>query len=189
MSSPVRRRYSFRGIIQGVGFRPTIYRCAIELDLSGWVQNRRSEVVTEIQGTQQAIGRFREHLNRLLPRAARIDSDEWEPVDPTGETEFRIVASQSSNFRFPPIPPDLALCPDCRRELLDPTDRRFLYPFITCTQCGPRYTIVEDTPFDRETTSMVDFPQCPACTAEYTDPMHRRFHGPTHARSADRDSA
>jgi hydrogenase maturation protein HypF len=177
----VRNRYIFRGIIQGVGFRPTVYRCASTLGLTGFVRNQRSEVLAEVQGPAEAVGRFPEVLAEMLPPAAQIDSVESHPIEPVQEAEFRIVESAATSYNFPPIPPDLALCADCRRELLDPGDRRYLYPFITCTQCGPRYSVVEDTPFDRETTSMVDFPQCPQCLEEYSDPMHRRFHAQTNA--------
>jgi hydrogenase maturation protein HypF len=177
-----RIRYRFRGIIQGVGFRPTVYRCAVAMGLTGFVRNERSVVVAEIQGPAARTGYFEERLLAALPRAARIDAVETEELAPAaGEEVFLIVASESSEFRFPPIPPDLALCPDCLAELMNPGDRRYLYPFISCTQCGPRYSIVEDTPFDRETTSMVDFPLCPECFAEYTNPMDRRFHAQTTA--------
>jgi hydrogenase maturation protein HypF len=159
-----------------------VYRCAVALGLTGLVRNERSVVVAEIQGPPEATDRFERHLRDSLPRAARIDQVEVEALAAmVGETEFVIVASAPSEFRFPPIPPDLALCPECLGELTNPGDRRYLYPFISCTQCGPRYSIVEDTPFDRETTSMMDFPLCPDCLREYTDPFDRRFHAQTTA--------
>jgi hydrogenase maturation protein HypF len=178
----IRVRYSFRGIIQGVGFRPTVYRCAHSLGLSGFVRNERSEVVAELQGPAEAVRSFPDLLSRALPPAASVEQMQLSelPLE-EGESSFRIVESRATPYSFPPIPPDLAICADCRRELLDPEDRRYLYPFITCTQCGPRYSIVEDTPFDRDTTSMVDFPQCPQCLAEYEDPEDRRFHSQTNS--------
>jgi len=177
----IRVRYLFRGVIQGVGFRPTVFRCASGLGLYGFVRNQRSEVLAEVQGRRDTVEQFPSSLRQMLPPAASLESVIAEAVLVIQDSGFRIVESASGSFSFPPIPPDLALCADCRRELLDPADRRYLYPFITCTQCGPRYSIVEDTPFDRETTSMVDFPQCPQCLTEYTDPMNRRFHAQTNA--------
>ncbi len=176
-----RKRFIFRGIIQGVGFRPTIYRCAVSLGLTGFVRNCKSEVVAEIEGEKSEVNRFYTELLKILPQAARIDEVKEIEIQTKGEEDFQIVESQSTSYNFPPIPPDLAICDDCRRELFDPTNRRYLYPFITCTQCGPRYTIVEDTPFDRETTSMIDFPQCSECLEEYTNPLDRRFHSQTNS--------
>ncbi len=120
-------------------------------------------------------------LTRNLPAPARIKTNVEEEIETAREPEFQIIESRNSSYLFPPIPPDIALCDECRRELLDPANRRYLYPFITCTECGPRYSIVEDTPFDRERTSMVDFPQCGNCRAEYADPADRRFHSQTNS--------
>ncbi|WP_455382337.1 carbamoyltransferase HypF, partial [Salinispira pacifica] len=176
-----RVRITYRGIVQGVGFRPALYRCAVDCGLTGFVQNRRSEVVAELQGSGVAIDRFEELVRERLPAPARIESVGSEEVALLTERGFRIAESSSSSYLFPPIPPDIALCEDCRRELLDPANRRYLYPFITCTECGPRYSIVEETPFDRERTSMADFRQCDACSAEYDDPHDRRFHSQTNS--------
>ena len=176
-----RRRLSYRGIVQGVGFRPAVYRCAVELGLAGFVQNRRSWVIVEIEGEADRVRSFRARFRAFLPAAARVDEEREEEIAAAGASGFRIEASAASDFSFPPIPPDLAICGECRSELFDPKDRRFLYPFITCTQCGPRYSIVAETPFDRESTSMADFPQCPACLAEYADPASRRFHAQTNS--------
>jgi hydrogenase maturation protein HypF len=169
-----------------VGFRPTVFRVATSLSLGGFVQNRRSEVVVEVEGDEEAVSRFPDLLAQSLPSAARIESVKSEELqvdsDGTDRSQgFRIEESATSDYRFPPIPPDLAICADCARELFHPKDRRYLYPFITCTQCGPRYSIVERTPFDRETTSMRDFVQCPDCLREYTDPEDRRFHSQTNS--------
>ena len=177
----IRVRYSFRGVIQGVGFRPTAFRCAAALGLSGFVRNQRSEVVAELEGPRDRVEGFPEALRRMLPPVARIDSLKAEALEPSGEEGFRIGQSVPDAYRFPPIPPDLALCAQCAVELLDPGDRRYLYPFITCTQCGPRYSIIARTPFDRENTSMADFRQCPECLREYGDPGDRRFHSQTNS--------
>ena len=167
--------------MQGVGFRPFIYRSALSSGLSGYVQNRRSEVVAELEGAPGAIARFEREVSENLPGPARIDSVKSEELSIQGGDDFSILESAESRYTLPPIPPDLALCPDCRDELLDPTNRRYLYPFITCTACGPRYSIVEDTPFDRERTSMVDFPQCDDCRTEFENPADRRFHSQTNS--------
>jgi len=153
------------------------------LNLNGFVQNRRSEVVAEIQGPKDAADNFYGKLKNILPPSALIESYTAETIPLKDEESFKIIESLSTTYNFPPIPPDLALCDDCREELFNPGNRRYLYPFITCTQCGPRYSIVEDTPFDRETTSMIDFPQCSGCSKEYTDPMDRRFHSQTNSCS------
>ncbi len=179
----IRKRLIFKGIIQGVGFRPSVYRCAVSLGLSGYVQNRKSEVAAEIEGPSEIVNSFLEEFEKFIPSAARIDAIHSEDIPTLNEPNFRIIQSLSDSYDFPPIPPDLAICSDCRRELFDPGNRRYLYPFITCTQCGPRYSIVEDTPFDRDTTSMIDFPQCEDCMEEYTNPLDRRFHSQTNSCS------
>jgi hydrogenase maturation protein HypF len=178
----VRKRFSFSGTIQGVGFRPAVYRSAASLGLTGLVQNRKSHVVAEVQGEADALSRFVDRLRAELPRAARLEAVAEEQI-PTvdGEPAFRIAESSLDRFAFPPIPPDLPLCAECAAELLDPGNRRYLYPFITCTQCGPRYSIVERTPFDRDSTSMRPFAQCPRCRGEYEDPRDRRFHSQTNS--------
>ncbi|HVO40775.1 MAG TPA: carbamoyltransferase HypF [Spirochaetia bacterium] len=181
-SAVVRRRFEFRGTIQGVGFRPAVFRVAESLRLAGFVQNRRSEVIAEVQGAGAEVDRFLAELRARLPGAARLESVREVPVPAVPEdTSFRIRESKADRFSFPPIPPDLPTCADCARELLDRENRRYLYPFITCTQCGPRYSIVERTPFDRENTSMSSFLQCPDCAREYGDPADRRFHSQTNS--------
>ncbi|MGA2478488.1 MAG: carbamoyltransferase HypF [Spirochaetia bacterium] len=178
----MRKRFSFSGTIQGVGFRPAVYRCAASLGLTGFVQNRRSHVVAEVQGEAGALARFTARLRAELPPAAKLEGVAEETIPPlVEEPAFRIVESSLDRFAFPPIPPDLPLCPQCAAELLDPSNSRYLYPFITCTQCGPRYSIVERTPFDRENTSMRPFTQCPRCRGEYQDPDDRRFHSQTNS--------
>jgi hydrogenase maturation protein HypF len=178
----VRKQLRFRGTIQGVGFRPALFRLATSLGLSGFVQNRRSEVLAEVQGDFESVARFASGLMAAIPPAAHIDRfDVSEIALCESEAGFSIRQSEADRFAFPPIPPDLPMCPDCAAELLDPGDRRHLYPFITCTQCGPRYSIVERTPFDRENTSMAAFTQCTLCAAEYADPEDRRFHSQTNS--------
>ena len=182
----VRRRLLYRGTIQGVGFRPAVYRAATRLGLGGFVKNLSSEVLVEVEGSAESLVAFPRALEESLPSAARIEGVEVADI-PAGGADgapgavFRILESGPSTFSFPPVPPDLALCPDCRRELLDPSDRRYLYPFITCTQCGPRYSILARTPFDRDNTSMLPFAQCPDCAREYADPQDRRFHSQTNS--------
>ncbi|HVP17704.1 MAG TPA: carbamoyltransferase HypF [Spirochaetia bacterium] len=177
-----RRRLVFLGTVQGVGFRPAVYRVATSLGLSGFVQNRRSEVVAEIQGKESDVAAFLGKLRELLPAAARLEGVRESAVTPHRDgSGFTIRESVADRFAFPPIPPDLPMCDECRGELLNPLDRRYLYPFITCTQCGPRYSIVERTPFDRENTSMRPFEQCPDCLKEFSDPRDRRFHSQTNS--------
>jgi hydrogenase maturation protein HypF len=178
----VRRRLVFRGIIQGVGFRPAVFRAAVSLGLTGYVQNRRSEVVAEVQGTEGAVTELETTVAARMPPAARIDRIDASTIPVRAEERgFRIAESAGDEYSFPPIPPDLPLCAECAKEMLDPRNRRYLYPFITCTQCGPRYSIVERTPFDRQNTSMRPFTPCPACAAEYVDPADRRFHSQTNS--------
>jgi hydrogenase maturation protein HypF len=178
----VRKRFTFRGTVQGVGFRPAVYRLAVSMGLAGFVQNRRSEVIAEVQGDADSVSRFAREVTGAMPPAALVETiSEASAAVRADETTFRIAESGTDSYSFPPIPPDLPLCSDCARELLAPENRRFLYPFITCTQCGPRYSIVERTPFDRENTTMSAFAQCPACAAEYADPRDRRFHSQTNS--------
>lgn len=165
-----------------MGFRPAIFRIAASLGLSGSVQNRRSHVVVEVQGGTEIVNRFLVLVRTDIPSPARIQSIEIEEIEPNAEqTPFAIIESESDAFSFPPIPPDLPLCPACAQELLDPANRRYLYPFITCTRCGPRYSIVERTPFDRGNTTMRSFAQCPVCLCEYGNPDDRRFHSQTNS--------
>jgi hydrogenase maturation protein HypF len=138
--------------------------------------------VVEVQGPEASVGAFAAALAAALPKAARIEDHRVEPLVPAIESgPFRIAESLRTAYTLPPIPPDLALCDQCAREILDPGDRRYLYPFTSCTQCGPRYTIVVDTPFDRHTTTLEPFPLCAECRSEYEDPSNRRFHAQTTA--------
>ena len=168
-----RRRLRARGVVQGVGFRPFVYRLAREHGLGGYVLNDGDGVLIEIEGPE--LDTFAGELVSRAPSLASVRAVTAEPVAPLGETEFRIVESIASG-RTALIPPDIATCDDCLRELFDPADRRFRYPFINCTQCGPRFTIVRSVPYDRPNTTMAGFPLCDECRREYEDPLDRRFH-------------
>jgi len=174
--APVRRRVVCRGAVQGVGFRPSVYRLATSLGLAGWVRNDPAGATVEVEGLPAIVGLFVDRLPSELPRLARLDGIEVSPVEPRGEDGFRVVDSASGRREGALVPADAALCPDCRAELDDPGDRRHHYPFTTCTNCGPRFSLVAALPYDRERTSMACFPLCPACRGEYEDPADRRFH-------------
>ncbi len=165
-----------RGIVQGVGFRPFIYGLATQRHLTGWVRNTSSGVEIEVDGEPAALDDFLAAIQREHPPLARIDRLESQPCPINGYTQFSIDASQPLPGEFMPISPDVAVCADCRRELFDPSDRRYRYPFINCTNCGPRFSIITDIPYDRPNTSMANFPLCPDCQREYEDPRDRRFH-------------
>ena len=169
------------GIVQGVGFRPYVYRIATSLGLRGFVRNDTLGVEIEIEGDEEKIETFKRRLYSECPPAASIDRLVEEETDVRGDASFIILESSSGRERETLISPDLATCPDCLRELFDPGDRRFRYPFINCTNCGPRYTIIEDVPYDRPNTTMRKFEMCPECRAEYENPADRRFHAQPNA--------
>ena len=164
------------GIVQGVGFRPFIYGLASRLALTGWVRNSSSGVDIELDGTQAALDSFFQTLKNELPPLARIDTFEISFGTSRGFAGFEILHSEAIAGAFQPISPDVGICPDCLRELFDPSNRRYRYPFINCTNCGPRFTIITDIPYDRPNTTMAPFAMCPECAAEYQDPLDRRFH-------------
>ncbi len=164
------------GIVQGVGFRPFVYNLAKQLDLTGWVRNTSAGVEIVINGSDEDIDRFVEALRIDPPPLAQIDSLAIKPTQNDHYTKFEILESQPLPGEFIPISPDVAICEDCQRELFDPANRRYRYPFINCTNCGPRFTIIKDIPYDRPKTTMAAFPMCPDCQAEYDDPLNRRFH-------------
>jgi hydrogenase maturation protein HypF len=164
------------GVVQGVGFRPFVYGLATRLDLVGWVRNTASGVEIEVDGDADALRAFVEALRAEAPPLARIDRLESHPQAPAGSTSFVILESHDQPGAFLPISADVGLCADCLRELFDPGDRRYRYPFINCTNCGPRFTIITAIPYDRSNTTMAGFRMCPACAAEYQDPRDRRFH-------------
>jgi hydrogenase maturation protein HypF len=164
------------GIVQGVGFRPFVYSLAKHFALTGWVRNTSAGVDIEVDGTKSAIDDFLQALKNELPPLARMDDLQVTWRDANGFTTFEIVHSEAVAGAFQPISPDVSLCPDCLRELFDPKDRRYRYPFINCTNCGPRFTIITDIPYDRPNTTMAPFAMCPDCAAEYLNPLDRRFH-------------
>ncbi len=164
------------GIVQGVGFRPFVYGLAIRYGLNGWVRNTTAGVDIEIDGKPDAIDVFTKSLRSELPMLARIDTFEVKYGAPHGYVKFEITQSEVISGAFQPISPDVSTCPDCLEEIFDPSNRRYLYPFTNCTNCGPRFTIISDVPYDRLNTTMASFEMCPACKAEYNDPLDRRFH-------------
>ena len=170
-----RRVGAIRGVVQGVGFRPFVARLAEELGLGGSVRNRGAGVELAVEGPPDDLLRFDRRLRAEHPPAARLDAIEWRDEPPTGETRFSIDASRTGSSALA-IPPDLAVCTACLAEVADPDARRFGYPFTNCTHCGPRFTIAEGAPYDRERTSMRGFPLCGACRREYGDPRDRRYH-------------
>lgn len=179
----IRKHIILTGILQGIGCRPTVYRLATRLGLAGWVVNTTSGVRIEIEGTSDQCGCFLQELPDMIPFPGRIEHTKTHDVLPLGEVEFRIETSQEGERTMTPIPPDVAMCPECAREMLDPTNRRYLYPFTTCTLCGPRFTVVRSFPYDRERTSMADFTMCARCRQEYETPDDRRFHSQTNSCS------
>ncbi len=164
------------GIVQGVGFRPFVYNLATRLDLKGWVRNTSAGVDIEVDGEQDVLDAFVKALRDEAPPLSRIDEFSVFSRPANGFRSFDIVHSEAVEGAFQPISPDVAICDDCLRELFDPSDRRYRYPFINCTNCGPRFTIIKDIPYDRPKTTMAGFPLCPDCEREYTDPTNRRFH-------------
>ena len=176
-----RRAVQVRGVVQGVGFRPFVYRLAREQALSGFIGNDTDGVRMEVEGAGASLDSFLRRLREEAPPLARVDAVAWEPLAATGESGFRIVHSESRGQVSTGIPADAATCADCLRELLDPADRRYRYPFLNCTNCGPRYTITRRIPYDRPQTSMACFAMCAACQAEYDDPENRRFHAQPNA--------
>jgi hydrogenase maturation protein HypF len=170
------RRIQITGIVQGVGFRPFVWGLARRFELGGWVRNSSSGVEIEVEGAGPALAAFLEALSAQPPPLARIDEVRVEAREPGGDRGFSILPSREEENAYVPVSPDMTTCPDCLREMSDPADRRHRYPFLNCTHCGPRFTIVRDIPYDRSRTTMASFPLCPRCEAEYEDPADRRFH-------------
>jgi len=169
-------RVHITGIVQGVGFRPFVYNLATRHNLKGWVKNTSAGVDLEVDGDQESLDQFLQQLRDEAPPLSRIDefSASFQPAN--GYRSLEILHSEAVEGAFQPISPDVAICEDCLRELFDPNDRRYRYPFINCTNCGPRFTIIKDIPYDRPKTTMASFPMCPDCDREYKDPTDRRFH-------------
>lgn len=178
-TASVRLRLDIAGVVQGVGFRPAVARIAARHGLSGCVYNDAGSVHCELEGAPEAIEAAMLAISTDHPPMARIDSMRATSLPVTGDSGFRIVGSQCADQGRTLVPPDIAVCDDCLRELRDPADRRYGHPFITCTNCGPRYTVITDLPYDRPATTMAAFPMCVRCAAEYSDPLDRRFHAQT----------
>lgn len=184
MGELLRKQIRIEGIVQGVGFRPFVYRIAIERSLAGTVYNDSQGVLIEVEGRMSLIDSFLSALRNELPPLATVSHMDITERPVTGASGFTIIESQASSSRSAQIAPDTHVCPDCLKELFDPEDRRHRYPFINCTNCGPRYSIVTDIPYDRPLTTMADFPMCQVCQQEYQDPLSRRFHAQPNACAA-----
>ncbi len=177
----LRLRVAIRGAVQGVGFRPFVFRLAEELKLAGWVNNSSQGVFIEVEGERTDLNTFLVRLEAEKPPRSFIQSLESSWLDAVGFTSFEIRESVNTGDKSALVMPDIATCPKCLREILDPQNRRFRYPFTNCTNCGPRFSIIEALPFDRANTSMKQFAMCPACQREYDDPRNRRFHAQPNA--------
>ncbi|HEJ83329.1 MAG TPA: carbamoyltransferase HypF [Desulfobacteraceae bacterium] len=176
-----RSRGAIQGIVQGVGFRPFVYRLAARHGLGGYVANSPVGVEIEVEGAEADIRMFARAVATEHPPLAYIADVRWEEIAPKNEVAFTIIQSREGPKRSALISPDVCICPDCLAELRDPLNRRFGYPFINCTNCGPRYTIIEDVPYDRPATTMRRFAMCRACQEEYDNPVDRRFHAQPNA--------
>ncbi|MBA2243270.1 MAG: carbamoyltransferase HypF, partial [Chthoniobacterales bacterium] len=176
-----RLRVVMRGAVQGVGFRPFVYRLATELQLEGWILNSAQGVFIEIEGPRDSLDRFLVRVEKEKPPRAVLQSCESSFLDPIGYSGFEIRESEESGEKTVLILPDIATCSDCVREIFNPNDRRFGYPFTNCTNCGPRFSIIEALPYDRANTSMKKFTMCIDCEREYHDPRDRRFHAQPNA--------
>lgn len=171
-----RYRIEVNGIVQGVGFRPFIYKLAKSLDLKGEVRNTSSGVLIDAEGVPGSVASFVDRLSKEAPALSHIETIKTLRLEPAGYDNFCISESSPDEIPNTLISPDISICADCRRELFDPSDRRFLYPFINCTNCGPRYTIICDIPYDRPNTTMGGFDLCDECNVQYRDPADRRYH-------------
>ncbi|MBA4312277.1 MAG: carbamoyltransferase HypF [Chlorobiaceae bacterium] len=170
-----------RGAVQGVGFRPFIYRLAMESKLNGWVMNSTQGVFIEVEGMKDVLEKFVLRIEQEKPPRSSIHSLEYSFLDPCGYTKFEIRKSIESGEISAIVLPDIAACPDCVMEIFDPQNQRYLYPFTNCTNCGPRFSIIEALPYDRQNSSMKNFKMCPDCLNEYEDPLNRRFHAQPNA--------
>jgi hydrogenase maturation protein HypF len=177
----MRLKACVRGAVQGVGFRPFVHRLASELSLAGWVNNSPQGVFIEVEGPRAALEQFLLRLEAERPPHSFIQSLESSWLDPVGYADFEIRASDAGGDKTALVLPDIATCPDCIREILDPANRRYRYPFTNCTHCGPRFSIITALPYDRANTTMAGFKMCAACHAEYEDPCNRRFHAQPNA--------
>ena len=172
---------SVRGAVQGVGFRPFVYRLATSLGLNGWVVNSPQGVFLDVEGDHERLNDFILRFQRETPPRSFIQSLESSLLDPVGYASFEIRESESAGDKTALVLPDCATCPECLAEIFDPSNRRYLYPFTNCTNCGPRYSIIAALPYDRINTSMRGFIMCDSCLAEYNNPGDRRFHAQPNA--------
>jgi hydrogenase maturation protein HypF len=170
-----------QGRVQGVGFRPTVYRYARQLGLAGYVCNGPQGVTLEVEGDDLNVGVFFDRLRQCPPRQAVIEQLHKQILAVKGYERFEVVESEPADGPLVAVSPDLAVCEDCRREVADPANRRHGYVFTNCTNCGPRFTLIKDLPYDRARTSMAAFAMCPDCEREYRDPADRRFHAQPNA--------
>jgi hydrogenase maturation protein HypF len=177
----LRLRVVIRGAVQGVGFRPFVYRLATVMKLPGWVSNSAQGVFIEVEGENIRLHEFLFRVQNEIPPRASIQSLEYSFLDPTGFTSFEIRESDSAGLKTALILPDIATCPDCLKDVFDPLNRRYLYPFTNCTNCGPRFSIIRALPYDRPNTSMSKFEMCAECKTEYHNPLDRRFHAQPNA--------
>ncbi len=176
-----RLHITITGIVQGVGFRPFVYNLALRLGLTGWVLNNAGGVEVELEGEQVMLENFLASLRDEAPPLAVIGQVKVATCAVTGDSQFVIRHSEASSDRMALVSPDVMTCGDCQREMEDTADRRGGYPFINCTNCGPRYTIIQDVPYDRPKTTMAGFTMCRACQSEYDNPANRRFHAQPNA--------
>ncbi|MBU2598833.1 MAG: carbamoyltransferase HypF [Actinobacteria bacterium] len=179
----LRYRINVKGVVQGVGFRPFIYRLAKENRLYGWVLNSSEGVIIEVEGESKNLNLFIKNIKEKAPPMAKIDEISLEEQEPIYYKKFEIKKSVRKKGKYQLVSPDVAICEDCLSELFDKNDRRYLYPFINCTNCGPRFTIIKDMPYDRTNTTMNEFIMCENCQKEYDDPLSRRFHAQPNACS------
>ncbi len=181
MSAVIRKKFVFKGRVQGVGFRPTVYNLAKKFGLAGTVLNSPDGVIVEVEGSEALIDKFLQYLKQKQPPQARISKIESSVLPAIGYMSFRILPSAQAGEKTVLVSPDIATCKECEKELFNPKDRRFGYPFINCTNCGPRFTIMRDIPYDRAKTTMQPFHMCSLCEFEYSDPENRRFHAEPNA--------
>jgi hydrogenase maturation protein HypF len=174
-------KIDIRGIVQGVGFRPFVYNLARQYHLLGYVRNDASGVSIEVEGERARIEKFIAQIKTESPPLAVIFEIKSYDIEPCGYDDFIIRDSDDHKEKFVPISPEISTCSDCLAELFDPDDPRYRYPFINCTNCGPRFTIVKDIPYDRKYTTMERFTMCGMCQGEYNDPRDRRFHAQPNA--------
>ncbi len=177
----LRHRINIKGVVQGVGFRPFIYRLAKENRLYGWVLNSSEGVIIEVEGESKNLNLFIKNIKEKAPPMAKIDKLSLIELEPVYYKKFEITRSIKKKGKYQLVSPDVATCEDCLNELFDKNDRRYLYPFINCTNCGPRFTIIKDMPYDRPNTTMSRFTMCKICQKEYDDPLSRRFHAQPNA--------